>query len=209
MKPDATIAEVANTWLQRAVQRSETLVVGCNTLSIRYHQLHETEKSEPGLRQIISMVDCFKAMIEAEADRIKNSKVLIIGTSFTASQPLYPDLLTDAISGIDVSTVAATELERSVARFQRWDEQEVITLDLRQALEGAGFAVLACTCFPIASPKLEILFPDVEFLDPGAYGARLLNFDHFTQNRKLDLKVTGEVVSQASVAGFAENYLFI
>ncbi len=207
VKSDAAIAEVSETWLQRAAQGSEALVIGCNTLSIRFHQLHQPEKSSLRLRQIVSMVDCFQAMMEAEATRMKDCRVLIIGTTFTASQSLYPDLLTAAILGVDVSTIAATELERSVARFQPWIEHEVITAELREALESADFAVLACTCFPIVASKLEILFPEVEFLDPGAYCANLLDFGNFTENRSLNLTVTGEEVSQSSVATFAKDYL--
>ncbi|MDA7921813.1 aspartate/glutamate racemase family protein [Verrucomicrobiales bacterium] len=209
VKPDEAIAEVAKTWLEHAAQQSETLVIGCNTLSIRFHQFPETQQSHPDLRQVVSMVNCFEAMIAAEADAMKGKRVLIIGTSFTASQPLYPDLLRIGIPEIEIATIAATELERSVARFHPWLEEEVITPGLRQALQDTDFAVLACTCFPMAERQLKALFPTVEFLDPRAYCSSLLDFDTFSSNRKLDLTVTGEVVSTSSVSEFAEKYLSI
>ncbi len=209
VKSDTMIAEVAGSWLRTAAEQSDTLVIGCNTLSIRYCQLDQSDLPNVGLKQIVTMVDCFKAMVEIEAVRLKHSRVLILGTAFTANQPIYPDILEHLSAGIQVSTVAATELERQVACFQEWDSEgdSVITAELREALEYTDFAVLACTCFPIVKAELQMLFPNVVFLDPGAYCAGLLDSSRNSQGRNLSLTVTGEVVSQASVEQFVESYL--
>ena len=209
VKSDAIIAEVAGNWLRIAAEYSDTLVIGCNTLSIRYCQLDQSDLPDVGLEQVVSMVDCFKAMAEIEAPRLKHSRVLVLGTAFTASQPVYPDILDNLSAGIQVSTVAATELERKVARFQPWESEgdSVITAELRQALGNSDFAVLACTCFPMVKEELEALFPDVVFLDPGAYCSGLLDSSRYSQNRKLRVTVSGDVVSPGSVENFAESYL--
>jgi hypothetical protein len=55
--------------------------------------------------------------------------------------------------------------------------------------------------------KLETLFPEVLFLDPGMYCSGLLKVDEGDQKRKLSVRVTGEVVSLAGVAEFAKSYL--
>lgn len=207
LKSDAAIADVANRWLVLAEQQSDTLVVACNTLSIRYSQLLGSQALQCGLTRIVTMVDCLEAMANIEADLLANRKVLVIGTAFTASQPLYPEILSAAAPGIRIDTVAATRLERKIARFEHWSSKEVFTGDLRQAIENTEIAVLACTCFPMVQAELASLFPGVTFLDPGAYCAGFLYEKASAQDRNLHIKVTGEVVSSARVTEFAESYL--
>lgn len=209
VKDESAIADAANKWFSLARGHSETLVIACNTLSIRYRQLPASRITSSGLKQIVSMVDCFEAMINIEADQLANSKVLIIGTAFTAGQSLYPDMLDTALSGVEVNTVAATELERRIARFLPWDSDgnTVFTSELRQAIENTDIAILACTCFPIVKARLESRFPGVVFIDPGAYCAGLLNEHSTTQDRKLSVIVKGVVVSAARVTEFAKSYL--
>lgn len=209
VKPDALIREVVFSWLEKAAQVSDTLVIGCNTLSIRYHQLLQTTTFDGGPARVISMVDGFKAMVDAESDRLYTKRVTIVGTAFTASQPTYPAILEANDPGVQVKTVAATELERTIARMQPWsaEDESVLTRPLRAALQETDVAVLACTCFPMARTELERQFPDVLFLDPGAHCAALLAGQSSSQHRSLDLRVSGEVVPQAQVAEFAASYL--
>jgi len=209
VKSDSAIADVVNRWLGLAAEHSDTLVIACNTLSIRYHQLLRSDASLSGLKRIISMVDCFEAMVEIEADRLANGKVLVVGTEFTASQRLYPDILCGAFPGIDTDTVSATELERKIARFQPWNSagESVLSMELRQAIENTDIAVLACTCFPLVRAELESLFPSVIFLDPATYCSGLLNESSIAQHRQLRIKVTGDVVSAIRVTEFAKSYL--
>ncbi len=209
VKNDAAIAETVNRWLGLAKEHSDTMVIACNTLSIRYHQLPSSKINSSGLKQIVSMVDCFEAMIKIEADKLANRKILIIGTEFTASQSLYPDMLDVVIPGIRANTVAATELERRIARFLPWDSRDdsVLTNELRQAIEDSDIAVLACTCFPMARAELESRFPGVMFMDPGAYCSGLLDEDSNRQERKLSVIIKGDVVSRTRVTEFAKTYL--
>ena len=108
-----------------------------------------------------------------------------------------------------MKTVAATELERTIARLQPWSaaDDSVLTPALRAVLEETDFAVLACTCFPMAQAELERHFPKVVFLDPGASCAPLLAGLNASQQRRLDLQVTGDVVATNSVLEFAEVFL--
>ena len=209
VKSDSAIADVVNRWLSLAEDHSDTLIMACNTLSIHYHLLRRSKVPLSGLKHIVTMVDCFEAMVKIEADRLANRKVLVIGTAFTAGQALYPDILSTALPGIRVDTVAATELERKVARFQPWESQgiSVLTGDLRQAIENTDIAILACTCFPMVQAEMERLFPGVIFLDPGVYCSGLLKESAIAQHRNLSLKVTGKVVSAARVTEFAKSYL--
>ncbi len=209
LKSDAAITDVVHRWLGLAEQHSDTLVMACNTLSIRYHQLFSSEMPPSGLKHIVSMVDCFAAMVRIEAGRLANRKVLVIGTAFTASQSVYADILSAALPGVRVDTVAATELERSIARLQPWEGRgnSVLTNELRQAIQNADIAVLACTCFPMVMVELQALFPAVIFLDPGTYCSGLLKESVQTQPWKISVKVTGTAVSEACIAEFAESYL--
>jgi glutamate racemase len=209
LKSDSAIADVIDRWLRLAEEHSHTLVIACNTLSVRYHQLFESKVPNSGLKHVVSMVDCFDAMVKIEADRLASRKILVIGTEFTASQGLYPDILSAALPGIRIDTIAATNLERKIARFQPWENggNSVLTRDIRRAIENTDIAVLACTCFPMVRAELESLFPGVIFLDPGAYCSGLLNESAIAQNRKLYIKVTGKVVSTKRVTEFAKSYL--
>lgn len=207
LKSDSAIADVVDRWLRLAEEHSDTLVIACNTLSIRYHQLLRSKAPLAGLKHIVSMVDCFKLMVKIEADLLANRKVLVVGTAFTASQRLYPDILSTALSGIRTETIAATDLERRIARFQPWNSGAVLTNDLRQAIGNTDIAVLACTCFPIVTAELQSLFPGVIFLNPGAYSSGLLQESAIAQHRKLYIKVTGKVVSTARTTDFAKSYL--
>lgn len=209
VRNDAAIEDVVNKWLGLAEEHSDTMVIACNTLSIRYHQLAASTKPPPSLKQIVTMVDCIEAMINIETELLAGKSLLIIGTAFTASQSLYPDMLHAALPGTQVNTVAATELERKIARFQPWDNEgeSEFTEDLRQALADADIAVLACTCFPMAMAQLESRYPDVMFLDPGAYCAGLLEGDGTEKQRKLSIIVKGDLVSESRVNEFAKSYL--
>lgn len=209
LKSDSAIGDVVNKWLKLAEEHSDILIIACNTLSIRYHQLTRSKLPPSTLKHIVSMVDCFEAMAEIEADRLANRKVLIIGTEFTANQQLYPDILSAVLPGIRINTIAATDLERKIARFQLGESggDSVFTSGLRQAIEKTDIAVLACTCFPMVRSGLELLFPGVVFLDPAAYCSGLLNQGVVAQNKKLSIRVTGDVVSKKRVTKFAKSYL--
>lgn len=209
VKSDTEIATVVERWLDFARQHSETLVIACNTLSIRYHQLFGSDAIPGGMKQVVTMLDCLKSMAEAEAERLAGKKILVIGTAFTSSQALYPEVLQTALPGTPVTTVAATDLERSIARFESIDSSStsVFTTELRQAIENTDVAILACTCFPMVKDVLQEQFPDVVFLDPGTYCTSLLQETVETQNRSLKIKVEGNVVKTERVIKFARSYL--
>lgn len=209
VKSDGEIASVAERWMQMAGQYSDTLVIACNTLSIRYHQLQRAGATSHGLKRVVTMADCLEALVRTEAQRLDGRRVLIIGTEYTASQPVYPEIFAAALHGTRVRTIGATGLERAIARF-RLNEGGVDALidpALDKALGETDAAVLACTCFPLVRSELESKFPGVLFLDPGEYCAGLLAQDGQDGNRMLSIKVTGDVVSEQRVAEFAKNYL--
>ena len=209
VKNDTEIATVVERWLDFARQHSETLVIACNTLSIRYHQLFGSQTAPRGMKQVVTMLGCLKTMAEAEAKHLAGRKVLVIGTAFTASQALYPETLQTVLPGTPVTTVAATELERSIARFQPGESSDtsVLTTELRQAIDNTDVAILACTCFPMVKDMLQEQFPGIVFLDPGTYCSGLLQETVNTQDRQLKVKVEGDVVSRERVVGFARSYL--
>jgi glutamate racemase len=208
-RSDSAIADVVLRWLKLAQEHADTLVIACNTLSIRYHQLLRSDMPPSDLNQIVSMVDCFEAMVSIEANRLKNSKILVVGTEFTANQTLYSDILNAALPGIRVDTIAATDLEQNIARFRDWhgEGRSMLASDLTKALDNTDFAVLACTCFPMVKDELESLFPELVLIDPGAYCSELLKENSISQDKKLRVKVTGDVVSKERVTEFAKSYL--
>ena len=206
---DEKIAAVADDWTRRAAETSDTLVIACNTLSIRHRQLRESSRPGSEFLRVISMVDCFEAMVVAERERLVGQRVLVIGTEFTASQRLYPDILQRGAPGTKVSTVAATELERKIARMEEWDgcDDASLTDDLRGTLDQADVAILACTCFPMVKDDLRKLYPDVVFLDPGAYCHGQLSEGWPAQRGNLAIDVSGDIVPERQVVAFAKSYL--
>lgn len=209
VKSDAAIGEVVQSWLVQATGVSDTLVIACNTLSVRYRQLFGSATLPEGPAHILSMADCFEAMVRAQAGQLSGRRVLIIGTEFTAGQVLYAEMIESICPDATVCTVAATELERRIARFGTWDgaTDASLTAELGKAIEETDVAILACTCFPMVRGELEALFPGVLFLDPGAYCAGLMPAHDATKNKTLSISVTGEEIGRARVAEFAESYL--
>ena len=204
-KSDSAIADVVRKWLGLAQESSNTLVIACNTLSIRYHQMRRSEVPGTDLKQVVTMVDCFAAMVEVEADRLHDKDVLVVGTDFTASQMLYPDLLRESVPGVQAHAIGATDLERKIARFQPGPLE--LTDELTQAIGTADVVALACTCFPIVQAELNSMFPHVLFLDPGAYCPGLPQGSCESQDNRLRIEVTGDVVSRDRVTEFARTYL--
>lgn len=209
VKDEFAIAEVVRRWLGLAEQHSDTLVIACNTLSVRYHQLLGSNLPVSGPEYVVTMVDCFKAMVSSEKKRLANRKILVIGTEFTASQSIYPDILEAVVPGAEVSTIAATDLERKIARFQPFESERESALDndLKSAIEMTDVAVLACTCFPMVKHRLEHLHPETVFLDPGVYCAGLLDQKSKTGERLIQIMVTGNIVTTTQVMEFAGSYL--
>lgn len=209
VKSDSAIADVVAHWLERAARISDTLVIACNTLSIRYEQLRQGGTSSNSALKIVSMVDCFRAMLKHEAGRFVNKRVLVVGTAFTAEQTLYAEAVDRVIPGASVDTIAATELERKIARFEGWDGagDATLTAELKAAIDNADVVVLACTCFPMVQPDLEVMYPDVVFLDPGAYCSGLLASEGNEQHKNLSIEVTGDDVPAALVISFAKSFL--
>lgn len=211
VKSDAEIGEVAERWIDFATEQSDTLLIACNTLSIRYQQLSAKGPWRSMPDHAVSMVDCVAALAEKEARRLAGRNVLLVGTEFTAGQSLYSDLLSAALPGARISTVAATALERSIARFEFCSihDESILTDELQRALQSTDVAVLACTCFPMVRDELESLYPAVEFLDPGSCAPALLPGSAAAGRRRLRIRVTGDVVSTDQVKSFATQYLGI
>jgi glutamate racemase len=209
IKSDSEIAGVVERWFGLARRHSDTLVMACNTLSVRHHQLKQASAGFAGPERAVSMVDCLEAMAKAEAVRLAGRDVLVLGTEYTASHDVYPGVLGAAVPGTRVSTFGATDLERRIARFQalETDGDSVFDGELRSAIENTEVAILACTCFPLVRDRFEALFPGVVFLDPGRYCAGLLGQEKDMGARKLHLKVSGDVVSKSDVMKFARSYL--
>jgi glutamate racemase len=209
VKSAKEIADVVQRWLTMAAQHSDTAVIACNTLSVHYQRFSETRECSTGPGQVVSMVDCFKRMVNRESERLAGRKVLVIGTAFTASQPVYSDILHDALPGLQVATVTATDLERSIARFEPVDSaaRPLSDAGLHEAIENTDVAILACTCFPLIRAELESRFPHVLFLDPGNHCDELLPQSASQADLKLQIRVTGDVVAPSQVTQFAEAYL--
>lgn len=209
VKSDPDIANVVERWLRSAEEHSDTLVMACNTLSVRHRKLQLSKARLPGPQHIVSMIDCFEALVRAEESLLEDKDILIVGTRYTAAESVYPDILRAAIPGARIKTIAATELERVIARFEPWDSSDdsVLTHELRLALQETNVAILACTCFPIVMDRLKSLFPHVTFLDPGAYCAGLLPKHTAMKDKRLRIKVTGDVISAIRAVDFAESHL--
>ena len=204
VKDGVEIADVVDRWLHVRANNGGILIMACNTLSVRHHEM-----GAPRARGVVTMVDCFREMARAEAARLADRRVLVVGTRYTASSSVYPDILAASAPGVRVDTVAATELERVIARLEAWDaaDETVLTGELRQALADTDVAVLACTCFPMARSELESAFPNVTFLDPGAWCPGLLPHSDREQEEVLSLTVTGDVVAVEAAREFTRGYL--
>lgn len=204
VKDGAEIADVVDRWLHVRASNDSMLIMACNTLSVRHHEMRA-----PRAEGVVTMVDCFREMTRAEAARLADRRVLVVGTRYTASSSVYPDILAASARGVRVDTVAATELERVIARLEAWDasDETVLNGGLRRALADTDVAILACTCFPMARNELESAFPGVTFLDPGAWCPGLLPQPGAEHDELLHLTVTGDVVTADAAREFARSYL--
>jgi glutamate racemase len=209
VKSNPEIADVVERWLRSAENHSDTLVMACNTLSVQHRKLQRSKAALSGPEHVVSMVDCFEALVRIQKPLLADKDILIVGTRYTAAESLYPDIIRSAIPGARTKTVAATELERVIARFEPWNsaDDSVLTRELRLALQETDIAILACTCFPMVMASLRSLFPHVTFLDPGAYCAGLLPKQTAMRNNRLRIKVTGDVVSARRAVEFAASHL--
>jgi hypothetical protein len=126
-------------------------------------------------------------MVQKKAADLAGRKILIIGTAFTASQGLYSEILRRAAPRASINTIAATDLERKIARFEPWEGpgDKSLTPDLRQAIKNT----------------------DVVFLDPGAWCPDLVKEETPAKYQKLSLEVTGTAVSEERMIEYASSYL--
>ncbi len=195
-KSPGEISSVIDRWMRVAATTGGELIIACNTLSIRYQQVRGD--TEPAT-SVSSMLDYTEALIRAKRDDIDGRNVVVLGTAFTAAQPVYADMLHRIARPESVTGFAATGLERRVARLE--DGPLFVDPGIEGALESADVVLLSCTCFPLIQAELEAAFPGTRFLAPGSEATQ-------TQSTKtLQLIVTGDVVQHSDVLQFARETL--
>jgi len=197
VKDQPGVKEALDQWLDRTVGRADTLVVACNTASVRLQDSPEVKERARSLGiRLLSMVDFLDQLIRKESERLLDKRVCLMGTEFTVGRPLYRERLERA--GVrEVVLLPATRTERLVARLEYTSPRarDEIREEIQASLAGVDAVVLACTCFPLVGDILRELSPGIELLDPAAGVENLPGLESREGPNRLTLALSGEVLT--------------
>jgi glutamate racemase len=208
-KDHAGISAALTRWINQCAGRADTLVVACNTASVRLQECPEVleKAADRGIR-VFSMVDLLDGVLAEKSEDVRDKAVCLMGTEFTVGRPLYRDRLRKG-GASSVILLPATRTESRVAHLEfRSDEERA---DIREEVAGAVSAadsvVLACTCFPLVGDVLRETKRGIRLVDPAEGVGSIPGLEGGTGPNRLTVAVSGEAVSPDRV--FTEaHYLF-
>jgi glutamate racemase len=183
--------------MQDAAKRAGTLVVACNTASVRLEEAPDLLVSAAEARlRVLSMVQLLDRALALAGPYIRGKRVCLMGTRFTVNQPVYRDRLLSA-GAAEVLPLAATRTERNIAHL--WHDTEdgrrEIEAEVGATLRRSEAVVLACTLFPLIAPLLRRINPAGTLVDPAAgVDAELLGITGSGPNH-LRIAVTGDAIA--------------
>lgn len=123
-----------------------------------------------------------------------------MGTRFTVTQPLYPELLSRG-GAASLLLLPATRTERVIAHLKHRTREgrETIAEEVSVVISGAGVVVLACTCFPLVGDLLRELNPRVTLLDPALGVDRVSVVGEGAGPNRLTVALTGNALTPEDV----------
>lgn len=185
-------------WVDLAVGRATTLVVACNTASVRLEEAPEVRQCAEKLGvTLYSMVDLLDSLLEKSAASLRGKRVCVLGTEYTVSRPAYASRL-EAAGVARVIPVAATRTERSIAHLRHASPRgrALIRDEIESGLASADAALLGCTCFPLIADLIESVRPGIRLLDPGPEVRQLFPFHGRGGRNHLTLAWTGNAITE-------------
>lgn len=196
VKTAAEVRGALERWIRIALPRTRTLVVACNTASVRLEQLPDvlSEAEGSGLR-VLSMVRLLDRALAAPASTVEGQRVCLMGTRFTVTQPVYRDRLLRA-GAAEVVPLAATQTEHTIAglRHTSADGRREIADEVGDTVRRADVIVLACTLFPLIGPLLRSINPACRLLDPAAGIAGTLTGTWPAGTNQLTIALSGRAI---------------
>jgi len=205
-KNRAGITSALVRWLDRCEGRADTLVVACNTASVRLRDCPGVVREAAGRGiKVFSMVDLLDRALAARAADIRGRTVCLMGTEFTVGRPLYTERLPAAGAGA-VVPLPATRTERRVAHLDfRSDEGRAdIRNEVAGTVSGSDTVVLACTCFPLVTDILREVNEDLRFIDPAPEIRSIPGLEGGPGPNRLEVAVSGRVVDPERVHAEAQ-----
>jgi glutamate racemase len=197
IRSDDEVRAALNRWVDIAVQRSSTLIVACNTASVRLEDSLDVRRraEERGL-QLHSMVDLLDVMLARNSGALRDRRVCVMGTEYTVGRSLYRNRLR-AAGARDVVAFGATQTERAIAHLQHATDEgrRIIRDEIGDALADIEAVLLACTCFPLVAAQIAEINPDIVQLDPGVEVRSVIPEINRGKPNHLTLACTGEAVS--------------
>lgn len=206
-KDHAGITSALTRWLDQCAGRADTLVVACNTASVRLQDCPEIveEARRRGVRGV-SMVDFMDRVVADRAEDIRGKEVCLMGTEFTVGRPHYADRLRRAGASA-VIPLPATRTERRVAHldFRSGDGPADIRDEVAETVSAADSVVLACTCFPLVAGILQEVNEGVRLIDPAEGIRSIPGLDGGPGPNRVVVAVSGHTVSTDRVAAQARH----
>ena len=196
-RDDEEVRDALQRWVDIAARRSDTMIVACNTASVRLEESPEVRETANARGvQLHSMVDLFDSLLRREAERLRGKRVCVMGTRYTVSRPVHAGRLSDAGVG-EVIPLGATRTERAIAHLVHTSAEgrALIREEIEDSLAGADAVLLACTCFPLIGDLIDAIRPGIRQLDPGLEVRELVPSPGRGGPNQLTLAYTGTAVT--------------
>ena len=197
-RSDDEVRAALNRWVDFAAQRSSTLVVACNTASVRLEDSLDVRRyaEELGVK-LHSMVDLLDVLLARRGKRLRGRRVCVMGTEYTVGRSLYRNRLR-TIGVSQVVPLGATRAERAIAHLEHASDEgrRIIRDEIGDTLANVEAVLLACTCFPLVGDLIREINPDIVPLDPGLEIRSLVPGVERSGLNHLTLAVTGDALGQ-------------
>lgn len=194
-----------NRWVDIAARRTSTLIVACNTASVRLEDSLDVRRraEELGL-QLHSMVDLLDVLLARHAGEVRGRRVCVMGTEYTVGRSLYGNRLR-AAGAAEIIALGATQTERTIAHLQHATDEgrRIVREEIGDTIAGVEAVLLACTCFPLVADQVAAINADAVQLDPGVEIRAVAPDVRRGGPNRLTLAVTGNTVSREQLAAQA------
>ena len=201
------IDAVVQRWVLVAASFAPLLIVACNTASVSMHRAGKPAGTASSDLAMITMVELVRRILDLHHNQLAGKRIGVLGTRFTTTEPLYPELIASA-GGHAVSVCAATQTERLVAAldYSSPSAVSVITDEIGDFVRGLDAVLLACTCFPLIAPLIRHLNPACLILDPADAVQKPARISAARKGRNmLTIGVSGSESTVRAVTGSAAS----
>jgi len=177
LKPKQEIYKIVESWLKSFNKNKDIVLfcVSCNTASISIEKkvnMLEKKYKIP----IVTMIDGARSIIKKKKDKIKDKKILLIGTKFTVASGVYRKLIKKE-KPKKLFELNGTFSERFVAKGlekNRSAKAKMIKELSKFKNKGVESIYLGCTCYPFIIKEIKELYGNkITFIDPAEEVSKL------------------------------------